>query len=115
MDLSTIATFVVAVLLISASPGPAVALILRRAALRGFRGRRGAALSLMQVSVYANDIFVGTLARNAAGAFVSSVDPWFRDDLFNYSGESRDVGLKRQYRLLDAIYSTAARNKSSET
>ncbi|HEX4977070.1 MAG TPA: LysE family translocator [Nocardioides sp.] len=38
MDLSTIATFVVAVLLISASPGPAVALILRRAALRGFRG-----------------------------------------------------------------------------
>jgi threonine/homoserine/homoserine lactone efflux protein len=30
--------FVVAVLLISASPGPAMALILRRAALRGFRG-----------------------------------------------------------------------------
>jgi threonine/homoserine/homoserine lactone efflux protein len=30
--------FVVAVLLISASPGPAIALILRRAALRGFRG-----------------------------------------------------------------------------
>ena len=38
MDLSTVATFVVAVLLISASPGPAVALILRRAAVRGFRG-----------------------------------------------------------------------------
>jgi threonine/homoserine/homoserine lactone efflux protein len=31
-------TFVVAVFLISASPGPAMALILRRAALRGFRG-----------------------------------------------------------------------------
>jgi threonine/homoserine/homoserine lactone efflux protein len=30
--------FVLAVVLISASPGPAVALILRRAALRGFRG-----------------------------------------------------------------------------
>ncbi len=30
--------FVVAVLLISASPGPAMALIVRRAALRGFRG-----------------------------------------------------------------------------
>jgi threonine/homoserine/homoserine lactone efflux protein len=30
--------FVVAVVLISASPGPAMALILRRAALRGFRG-----------------------------------------------------------------------------
>lgn len=38
MDLvSTLPTFVVAVVLISASPGPAVALILRRAALDGFR------------------------------------------------------------------------------
>ena len=46
MDLSTIATFVVAVLLISASPGPAVALILRRAALRGFRGAVATVLGL---------------------------------------------------------------------
>jgi threonine/homoserine/homoserine lactone efflux protein len=39
VDLLTSApAFVVAVLLISASPGPAMALILRRAALRGFRG-----------------------------------------------------------------------------
>ena len=38
MDLVTqLPTFVVAVLLISASPGPAMALIFRRAALRGFR------------------------------------------------------------------------------
>jgi hypothetical protein len=36
-------------------------------AMRGFRAKRGAAtLSLMQVSIYANDIFVGTLARSAA-------------------------------------------------
>src|SRR3954471_6347379 len=34
----TLPAFVLAVLLISASPGPAIALILRRAALRGFRG-----------------------------------------------------------------------------
>lgn len=39
MDLiAALPAFVVAVFLISASPGPAVALILRRAALRGFRG-----------------------------------------------------------------------------
>lgn len=38
MDLlASLPTFVLAVVLISASPGPAMALILRRAALRGFR------------------------------------------------------------------------------
>jgi threonine/homoserine/homoserine lactone efflux protein len=36
--LSSLPTFLVAVVLISASPGPAMALILRRAALQGFRG-----------------------------------------------------------------------------
>ena len=43
-------------------------------------------MSLMQVSIYAKNVFVGTLTRNAAGAFVSGVDPWVREDLFNYSG-----------------------------
>lgn len=39
MDLmSSLPAFILAVLLISASPGPAMALIFRRAALRGFRG-----------------------------------------------------------------------------
>ncbi|MBT1154658.1 M23 family metallopeptidase [Aminobacter anthyllidis] len=80
-------------------------------ALRGFRPRRGApAMALMQVSVYAMNRFVGTLARNSAGQFVSGVDPWVRDDLFNYSGAPQAGAQKRQYRLLDAIYSTAARN-----
>ena len=46
MDLSSALTFVVAVLLISASPGPAMALILRRAALRGFRSATGTVLGL---------------------------------------------------------------------
>jgi threonine/homoserine/homoserine lactone efflux protein len=36
--LSSLPTFLVAVVLISASPGPAMALVLRRAALQGFRG-----------------------------------------------------------------------------
>ncbi len=80
-------------------------------ALRGLRAaRQTPAMTLMQVSIYANDTFVGTLARDVKGEFVIGADPWVRDDLFNYSGEP-DVGAhKRQYRLLDAIYSTAARN-----
>ncbi|CAN7683936.1 M23 family metallopeptidase [Mesorhizobium sp. LjRoot246] len=80
-------------------------------AMRGFRPSRGTAtMSLMQVSIYARNVFVGTLTRNAAGAFVSGVDPWVREDLFNYSGAQAEGTHKRQYRLLDAIYSTAARN-----
>ena len=81
-------------------------------ALRGFRpNREKTTMSLMQVSVYARNVYVGTLTRSAAGAFVSGVDPWVSDDLFNYSGTSDQGGPKQQYRLLDAIYSTAARNK----
>ena len=81
-------------------------------AMRGFRPtRETTTMSLMQVSIYAKNVFVGTLTRNAAGAFVSGVDPWVREDLFNYSGAQEEGTHKRQYRLLDAIYSTAARNK----
>jgi murein DD-endopeptidase MepM/ murein hydrolase activator NlpD len=81
-------------------------------AMRGFRpARETTTMSLMQISVYAKNIYVGTLTRNTAGAFVSGVDPWVSEDLFNYSGASDQGGPKRQYRLLDAIYSTAARNK----
>ena len=80
-------------------------------AMRGFRpARETATMWLMQVSIYAKNVFVGTLTRNAAGAFVSGVDPWVREDLFNYSGAEAEGTHKRQYRLLDAIYSTAARN-----
>jgi murein DD-endopeptidase MepM/ murein hydrolase activator NlpD len=81
-------------------------------AMRGYRPtRETTTMSLMQVSIYAKNVFVGTLTRNAAGAFVSGVDPWVREDLFNYSGAPEEGAHKRQYRLLDAIYSTAARNK----
>lgn len=80
-------------------------------AMRGYRPRRETLTpSLMQISIYAKNTFVGTLARNSAGTFVSGVDPWVRDDLFNYSGAPEEGAHKRQYRLLDAIYSTAARN-----
>ncbi|MES0100470.1 M23 family metallopeptidase [Mesorhizobium sp. M0019] len=80
-------------------------------AMRGYRpNRETTTMSLMQVSIYAKNVFVGTLTHNAAGVLVSGVDPWVREDLFNYSGAPAEGGHKRQYRLLDAIYSTAARN-----
>jgi murein DD-endopeptidase MepM/ murein hydrolase activator NlpD len=80
-------------------------------ALRGLRTSQDVqTLSLMQVSVYADDTYVGTLARNDAGDFVAGIDPWVRDDLFNYSGAATATLPGQQYRLLDAIYSTAARN-----
>jgi len=81
-------------------------------AMRGFRpSRETATMSLMQVSIYAKNVYVGTLTRNAAGAFVSGVDPWVREDLFNYSGASDQGGPKRQYRLLDANYQYATWRK----
>jgi len=79
-------------------------------AMRGYRAERSVATpSLMQVSVYATDIYVGTLVRNEAGALEAGVDPWVANDLFNYSGLAAITG-QRQYRLLDAIYSTGVRN-----
>lgn len=79
-------------------------------ALRGFRENPDAPFGLVQLSVYAGDTYIGTMARDAAGSFVEGVDPWVRDDLFNYTGEEDRGAAGRQYRLLDAIYSTAARN-----
>jgi murein DD-endopeptidase MepM/ murein hydrolase activator NlpD len=79
-------------------------------AMRGYRAERSVRTpSLMQVSVYAKDIYVGTLVRNEAGALEAGVDPWVANDLFNYSGLAAVTG-ERQYRLLDAIYSTGVRN-----
>ncbi|HWK66917.1 MAG TPA: M23 family metallopeptidase [Rhizobiaceae bacterium] len=80
-------------------------------AMRGYRrSREMQAQSLMQVSIYTRDTFIGTLARNRTGVFVSGADPWVRNDLFHYSGAAEETSSQRQYRLLDAIYSTAARN-----
>jgi murein DD-endopeptidase MepM/ murein hydrolase activator NlpD len=80
-------------------------------AMRGLKtGPKSAGLSLMQVSIYADAQYIGTLARADDGKFVAGTDPWVREDLLHYSGQDVQAGLKRQYRLLDAIYSTAVRN-----
>ncbi len=83
----------------------------------GIRALRPSAISttlqLAQVSIYGKENYLGTLALSEKGTFVIGEDPWVRDDLFNYSEDQQNKGPIRQYRLLDAIYSTAARNKIS--
>jgi threonine/homoserine/homoserine lactone efflux protein len=56
--LSSLPAFVLAVLLISASPGPAMALIFRRAALRGLSGAVPTVLGL-ELGLYAWALFAG--------------------------------------------------------
>jgi len=80
-------------------------------AMRGAVVRPGSSeMKLVQLSIYADAQYIGTLARADDGSFVSGVDPWVREDLLHYSGSEQKTGPTRQYRLLDAIYSTAARN-----
>jgi threonine/homoserine/homoserine lactone efflux protein len=55
---TSMAAFVLAVLLISASPGPAMALIFRRAALRGLRGAVPTVLGL-ELGLYVWALFAG--------------------------------------------------------
>jgi threonine/homoserine/homoserine lactone efflux protein len=56
--LASLPAFVLAVLLISASPGPAMALIFRRAALRGWRGAVPTVLGL-ELGLYVWALFAG--------------------------------------------------------
>jgi len=78
-------------------------------AMRGLKRPSGPP-TLVQLSLYADAKYIGTIARADDGSFVEGVDPWVRDDLLHYSGAEAQAGLQRQYRLLDAIYSTAVRN-----
>jgi threonine/homoserine/homoserine lactone efflux protein len=65
MDWSLLPAFVLAVVLISASPGPAMALIVRQAALRGLRGAVPTVLGL-ELGLY-------TWALLAAAGFAALV------------------------------------------
>ena len=58
VELSSVVAFVLAVLLILASPGPAMALIFRRAALRGLRGAVPTVLGL-ELGLYVWALFAG--------------------------------------------------------
>lgn len=80
-------------------------------AVRGIRTARGnGPLRVVQVSLYDRGRYLGTLSRSDQGDVVLGADPWVFDELFNYTGDEQVADPGRQYRLLDAIYSTAARN-----
>jgi threonine/homoserine/homoserine lactone efflux protein len=71
-SLSSLLTFALAVVLISASPGPAMALILRRAALRGFSGAVPTVLGL-EAGLY----LWALLAAAGLGALVAASEVAF--------------------------------------
>lgn len=75
--------------------------------------RRGAISVPVQVSLYTKDSYGGSLAVNDAGEVVQSADPWVEEDLFSYAGDDTvaDADIGRKYRLLDAFYSAAIRNR----
>ena len=84
MDLvAALTAFVVAVFLISASPGPAMALILRRAALRGFRGAVPTVLGLafypQFVPAVSGTVLVGMGLRVAATASEKKMASWLHN------------------------------------
>lgn len=79
-------------------------------AIRGARQSKGGPLSVMQLSVYNSTGYIGTLSRADSGDIVPGADPWVFQNLFNYSDQKDVAQAGHQYRLLDAIYSTAARN-----
>lgn len=81
-------------------------------AMRGMRmPRQPGKLSLMQMSLYKDETFVAAIARSDNGSLVKAADPWVRDDLFKHSPLAQGAQAKTQFRLLDAFYSAAMRNK----
>ena len=76
--------------------------------VRGLRASSDATLVVAQLSLYADKTYLGTLAREAGGSFSLGADPFAADDLAQKANE--DAPGERQYRLLDAIYSTGIRN-----
>ena len=71
-------------------------------------GRSG--YKLVQLSINAPDRYIGTIALADNGAFVVGADPWIDDDLSQYSQDYVPEAQAQNFRLLDAIYSTATRN-----
>ncbi len=80
-------------------------------AIRGSRqDASAAAMGVVQLSIYNSTGYIGTLSRGDDGAIGMGADPWVFQNLFNYSDQKDVAQAGQQYRLLDAIYSTGARN-----
>jgi len=79
--------------------------------LRGYRpDPKQPGYKLVQLSINAPDKYIGTIALADSGDFVVGADPWLGDDLSQYSQDSVPEAQGQNFRLLDAIYSTATRN-----
>ena len=65
----------------------------------------------LQVTIFAPDGYVGTLARRGTAGYALGNNPWSQDDLTALSRPETDAPVAEQqdYRLLDAVYSAAIR------
>ena len=67
--------------------------------------------TLMQMSLYSADSYIGTLVQIGPGRFDTGADPWLGEDLLARTQDARAVAVRQQeIRLLDAIYSASIRN-----
>lgn len=80
-------------------------------AIRSLKNAASAKPQVVQLSIYSSTTYIGTLARADSGEIVLGADPWVPEDLFNYGRQQEVAEPGRQYRLLDAVYSTAVRNR----
>lgn len=86
------------------APGQVAAL---RTQLLPSGGRR-----FVQMSLYDTETFFGTIARSDNNTIGPGSDPWVEDELFDYAeGEDESLEQEQRYRMLDALYSTAIRNR----
>lgn len=66
---------------------------------------------LVQLSLY-NREHTGTLAVGSDGQLEIAADPWVGRELFDYTEEeAQEQAQEQSYRMLDAFYSTAIRNR----
>lgn len=74
-----------------------------------------AGVSLMQMTLYMGDTYLGTVAQIGSGRFDTGADPWIGEDLLARSEKIRPAVMARDIRLLDALYSAGIRNGLSTT
>ncbi len=64
---------------------------------------------LVQAAFYRSNAFVGAIALNEKGEYAEAADPWVGKNLFNRASEDQ-IPIDAKFRLLDSVFSTAARN-----
>lgn len=83
---------------------------LPRGALLAVRYRMQAgARQVLQLSLYRNGAYLGSLAMSGSGQLVAAADPWADQPLLDQSAEETASDEDPQFRLLDVIYSAAIR------